>query len=150
MQYIKTVKLPQPVNEVFKFCTNAHNICLMLPDYISVRILQGKADMKRGDILKLKIKISGITFLWESMITSFEENVYFSDKMICGPFKKWEHKHMFQSTPDGKTIMTDIIDYEIPLGPIGLLADKIFVRYMIDNIFVIRHNFDISADDNHS
>ncbi|MDT0648420.1 SRPBCC family protein [Zunongwangia sp. F260] len=67
-----------------------------------------------------------------SKITEFNRPTYFADEMVKGAFRKFKHEHHF-SDLNGGTVMTDIFDYQSPLGILGLLADKIFLKkYMID------------------
>lgn len=48
--------------------------------------------------------------------------------MSKGIFKKLRHEHHFKSL-DGNTIMTDIFEFESPLGIVG----KIFNKLMLTN-----------------
>ena len=50
--------------------------------------------------------------------------------MIEGAFKRFRHEHHFETTKEG-TIMKDIFMFESPLGPLGQLANVLFLtRYM--------------------
>ena len=52
--------------------------------------------------------------------------------MVKGAFSRFRHEHHFTEL-DGKTIMTDIFDYTSPLGILGKVADKLFLKsYMTD------------------
>jgi ligand-binding SRPBCC domain-containing protein len=62
-----------------------------------------------------------------SKVTEFDRPRYFSDEMVKGAFKKFKHEHHF-SEVNGITLMTDYFDYESPLGILGQLADKLFLR----------------------
>ena len=65
----------------------------------------------------------------------------FTDEQVSGPFAEWVHTHTFEETMDqGRTKVwaRDEIDYRPPLGPLGLVADKLFVRKQIDAMFAHR------------
>ncbi len=52
--------------------------------------------------------------------------------MVSGAFKSFKHEHHF-SQWGAETLMTDIFDYISPLGILGRLADKLFLKkYMAD------------------
>ncbi len=140
LHYNKSVELSVPVKNAFEFYTNTSSICETVPDSIDVKILQGGKHMKSGDVIRLKVRIFGIVFLWESKIYDMIPNVSFTDRMLKGPFKSWEHKHYFEKSAHGTT-MTDRVNYEIPFGPIGLLANRLFVKNMIDKIFITRYHY---------
>lgn len=69
----------------------------------------------------------GIYQILTSKITAFDRPNYFVDEMTKGAFKSFKHKHHFE-TIDGKTIMTDVFDYQSPLGILGRLADTLFLK----------------------
>jgi ligand-binding SRPBCC domain-containing protein len=71
-------------------------------------------------------------------ITRFDPPYFFEDKMIKGAFKSMRHEHRFE-TRNGKTLMTDKFYYEVPLGVLGKIFDKIILsRYMVS--FLVTRN----------
>ena len=80
----------------------------------------------------------GETVTWEAVhfgirqrlttqITKYKYPHLFVDEMVKGVFHSFTHVHKFQSAPGG-TLMLDEFDYTSPLGPLGRLADKLFLR----------------------
>jgi ligand-binding SRPBCC domain-containing protein len=65
-----------------------------------------------------------------SRITHFEPPHRFSDQMVRGAFRRFDHDHFF--TPqDSGTLMRNVFDFDAPLGPLGHLANWLFLtRYM--------------------
>jgi ligand-binding SRPBCC domain-containing protein len=52
--------------------------------------------------------------------------------MVSGAFKSFCHEHHFTSRPN-ETLMQDKFIFESPLGPLGLLANLLFLRkYMLN------------------
>ena len=63
-------------------------------------------------------------------ITAFDRPTYFADTMLRGAFRRMDHQHHFEPTVDG-TLMRDVFAFESPLGPLGQMADWLFLkRYM--------------------
>ncbi len=54
-----------------------------------------------------------------------------------GPYRRWHHRHEFLDVPGG-TEAPDIVDYEMPLGPLGTSAHRLFVRRSVEQIFDYR------------
>jgi ligand-binding SRPBCC domain-containing protein len=52
---------------------------------------------------------------------------HFRDSMVRGAFRRFVHDHYFELTPNGTTAMKDVFVYEAPLGPLGRLADRLFL-----------------------
>lgn len=71
--------------------------------------------------------------VWQELtvvVTEFDRPWLFTDEMVRGAFKRMRHVHRFEATPEG-TRMTDELDFEAPLGPLGRLAEVLFLtRYM--------------------
>jgi ligand-binding SRPBCC domain-containing protein len=65
------------------------------------------------------------------------EPFYFADEQRFGPFALWHHKHHFKEV-NGGVEMTDEVDYAIPLGAIGRVANWLFVGRQVDAIFNYR------------
>lgn len=67
-----------------------------------------------------------------SKITEFERPNLFVDEMVKGAFKSFRHEHHFTDI-NGGTLMIDYFDYKSPLGVLGKIADKLFLKkYMVD------------------
>jgi ligand-binding SRPBCC domain-containing protein len=78
-----------------------------------------------------------------SRISAFARPAKFVDEMESGPFHRWRHEHRFEDS-DGSTLMSDVIAYELPLGPLGRLADALFVRRHLTHL-VQQHNRAVKA-----
>ena len=85
----------------------------------------------RGDEVTWEATHFGVRQRLTSRITEFDPPNRFVDQMVRGAFARFRHEHQFLSIPDG-TDMVDIFDYTSPLGPLGRLADGLFLRrYMM-------------------
>ena len=76
--------------------------------------------------------------LFTSKITGFQSPVYFKDEMQEGDFKRFEHEHLFKAI-NGKTVMTDKIFLEAPLGLIGKFVMFIFLKNYIKKFLLERN-----------
>jgi ligand-binding SRPBCC domain-containing protein len=63
----------------------------------------------------------------------------FIDEQEPGPFAAWRHEHRFDAVDDRTTRLTDRVTYRVPLGPLGRLADRLFVRRQLVAMFEHRH-----------
>lgn len=80
----------------------------------------------------------GVWFTLTSRITVCEPHTLFADEMLKGPFKEMQHTHLF-SFSNGITTLRDTFFYRAPLGPIGLLADVLFLKKHMRNILLARN-----------
>jgi len=81
----------------------------------------------RGDEVTWEATHFGVRQRLTSRITEFDPPNRFVDEMVRGAFTRFRHEHQFLSIPDG-TEMVDTFDYTSPLGPLGRLADGLFLR----------------------
>lgn len=94
--------------------------------------------MYPGMLIGYKITpLMGIRMDWLTEITNIEHHKYFIDEQRSGPFAFWHHQHHFKII-DGGIEMTDILNYAIPLGPIGRIANTLIVKDRILEIFSFR------------
>jgi ligand-binding SRPBCC domain-containing protein len=80
-----------------------------------------------GDEVTWEATHFGIRQRLTSRITEFDRPIRFVDEMVRGAFVRFRHEHQFLAT-EGVTEMVDIFDYTSPLGPLGRLADWLFLR----------------------
>lgn len=94
--------------------------------------------MYPGQIIMYTVKpLAGIPLFWMTEITQVESGRYFVDEQRVGPYSLWHHQHHFKAIPGGVE-MTDLVHYRIPLGPLGDLANLLFVRRELEEIFDFR------------
>ncbi len=79
--------------------------------------------------------------LWIARVTEFEWNHYFADVQEKGPFRRWHHRHEFQAETRGGvsgTLVRDVIEYEVGFGPLGGLANALFIERQMRGTFAQR------------
>ncbi|PZR28788.1 MAG: hypothetical protein DI535_04995 [Citrobacter freundii] len=122
---------------VWSFMSDPHNLARITPPYLNFQIL-GDHDggkMHAGQIIEYYVSpLLNIKLHWVTEITHVEEHQFFVDEQRLGPYSFWHHKHFLQETPGG-VMMTDLVHYKLPLGPLGRLANTVFVKKQLDGIF---------------
>lgn len=83
--------------------------------------------MELGEEVTWRAKHFGIYQRLTSKMTELEKHDHFVDEMIKGIFKQFRHEHQFKQIGD-ETIMIDVFDYTSPLGPLGRMADNLFLK----------------------
>jgi len=83
-----------------------------------------------GDVVTWEATHLGMRQRLTSKITQFEPPRSFEDEQTIGPFAAFWHRHEF-ADKGGTTVMTDLVRYRAPFGPIGSLVEFIFLdRYL--------------------
>ena len=87
--------------------------------------------LKLGESVTWEARHFGIRWRMTSRISAYERPGYFVDEQVSGPFKRWHHAHHFESDGNGGTLMRDVVDFAAPLGPLGVIAERVALgRYM--------------------
>jgi ligand-binding SRPBCC domain-containing protein len=83
--------------------------------------------LKAGDEVTWEATHFGVRQRLTSRITEFDPPSRFVDEMVRVAFRRFRHEHQFLPA-EGGAEMVDIFDYTSPLGPLGRLADSLFLR----------------------
>jgi ligand-binding SRPBCC domain-containing protein len=131
--------LPGSRDEVFSFYADAFNLEAITPPWLGFRVVTpGPIEMEAGTLIEYRLKLHGLPVRWLTRIEIWEPGRRFVDAQVSGPYRVWRHTHFFEDHPDG-TCVRDSVSYEIPLGPLGELAHRLFVRRDLAQIFDYRH-----------
>ena len=125
----------QSKEDIFEFFASAENLERLTPPWLNFKILSAlPIDMAAGTVIEYQIKLHGIPIRWESEITLWDPPHRFCDVQRKGPYRKWVHEHIFE-TSDVGTLVRDRVNYEV-IG--GNLINKLFVKKDLDKIFNYR------------
>ncbi len=138
---IKTVqKIPISLERAWDFFSNPANLQAITPDNMGFKVISKHHGdiMYAGQIIEYTVKpVLGIPLYWMTEITQVKDKEYFIDEQRFGPYALWHHQHHFKAIPGGVE-MTDIVHYKNPLGFLGNIANGIFVRNKLKQIFTYR------------
>ena len=131
--------LPVDRKVLWEFISVPQNLNKITPPDMAFKII-GEPPEKTyaGLLLEYRVKVPLLGWsTWLTEIKYVEEGLSFMDEQRVGPYKLWLHTHKLEDV-DGGTRMTDDIRYLIPFGPIGLLANFLFVGRTLRRIFDYR------------
>lgn len=130
--------VPVPLEEVFRFFSDAANLQEITPPYLDFQILTPRPiELRRGAVLDYRLKWHGVPMRWRTKILEWNPPHRFVDLQLKGPYKLWRHIHTFRAERGG-TRVGDVVDYELPLGLAGAIAHALIVRKDVERIFDYR------------
>lgn len=130
-------ELDAPLAEVFPFFSSPENLAALTPPALAFAIDGTPGAIARDSVIDYTIRVAGVPMTWRTRIESWQPGESFVDSQERGPYRSWWHEHRFVER-DGKTIMEDTVHYAPPLGPLGALANHLFVERMLRRIFRYR------------
>ncbi len=140
VKFLRTEQfLPISLEQAWDFFSSPKNLKTITPPYMGFIIKSG-ADRKMfpGQIITYTVTpLLGIPMNWVTEITHVREPYYFVDEQRFGPYSFWHHKHFFEEV-EGGVNMIDEVHYKVPLGFLGDIADVLFVRSKLKEIFDFR------------
>lgn len=83
--------------------------------------------IEEGEEVEWEASDLGFTWRLRSRITAMDRPREFTDEQVSGPFVRYRHTHTFVAR-DGGTLMIDDWRHTAPLGPLGALADALFLE----------------------
>ena len=132
--------LPISIREAWDFFSDPANLSKITPADMGFVIhtkLDG-APMKEGMRIEYTVRpMLGIPLNWVTRIGAVNEPVMFVDTQEKGPYALWEHTHTFKEEKGG-IMMTDSVNYGLPLGILGDIAHAMFVKKRLNDIFDFR------------
>lgn len=127
-------------DEVWDFIATPRNLQKITPDYMGFEILSKNLPEKmyEGMMISYNVRpVFGIKTKWVTEITHIHEKEYFVDEQRVGPYTIWHHQHRIKPLENG-ILMEDIVSYKPPFGFLGNIANSLFIRNKIEEIFDYR------------
>jgi ligand-binding SRPBCC domain-containing protein len=134
--------VPATIDEVWDFISSPKNLKEIIPDYMGFDIMSKDLPEKMypGMIIRYKVRpLLGIPMTWVTEITHVVEKKYFVDEQRVGPYAMWHHQHFIEPHENG-VMMRDIVSYKPPLGILGSMANRLFIRRQLEGIFAYRES----------
>ena len=136
--------LPMSLEEAWKFFSSPANLAKITPEHMGFKILhiskgpEGEK-MYQGQLIRYKVNVLPfISVHWVTEITHVDESNFFVDEQRFGPYALWHHQHHFKAVEAGVE-MRDEVNYAIPFGLLGRLANWLFVGKQVHAIFAHRY-----------
>jgi ligand-binding SRPBCC domain-containing protein len=125
--YLET-EIMAPIERVFDLARSIdlHRISM---ENSSERAIDGVTSglIELGETVTWEAVHFGIRQRLTSKITVCDRPRHLQDVMVSGAFAGFTHDHFLSETEDG-TLMKDDFDYRSPLGPLGIVADVVFLE----------------------
>ena len=142
--------IPAPIERVWKFHESARTaLPLLAPPGSDPRLERVDEPHKVGSKVIINAKGPlGKRMRWVALYERLEpvhtspdgtRHASFTDIQESGPFKSWRHSHEMTAIDANTTRLLDTIDYEVPLGFLGNIANTLFVKGQLDAMFKHRH-----------
>jgi ligand-binding SRPBCC domain-containing protein len=139
-RFERSIDIACSVQRVFDFHLDTRNAAAIAPPGQRIVRVEGRFPVREGDEVLLVVRQRPLPFAqrWRVRIVRVEEPVLVVDELLQGPFARFRHEHRLDDLGGGRTRLTDRIEYELPFGALGRLADRLVVSRLMGRTFAAR------------
>lgn len=138
-RFVKESVIEASAERVFAFHEDPDALERLQPPWQTVVVDQPPKSLEVGTRVILRVKVGPF---WQRIVAehvAYEPGRSFTDVMREGPFAYWLHRHVVTPRGPERSILTDDITYELPLGAIGRVFGGWFARRTLERMFAHRH-----------
>lgn len=136
-RYSRSVVINAPIDDVFHFHDNTDNLLKITPPSIKVAI-ESRGTPGLGYEVRLRVRQFGVmTMNWHVRITEYVAPTRMVDEQVRGPFTLWRQIRDLRTVPGG-TELCDTVEYSVPFGILGRLANRLVIHREITRMFAHR------------
>ncbi|TLX66759.1 MAG: SRPBCC family protein [Thaumarchaeota archaeon] len=123
----KTIDIKAKVSNVFTYFARPEHISDQFEERVGMTVvpMDIKAGMGVGTTFRVIGDFDGKRLEWDCETTEYIPEQKIAAKMIKGPFKKWNIAVEFKALEENLTKLTMTVNYEMPLGLLGGILNKI-------------------------
>ena len=126
IQYAKVIAGPK--FKVFDYLTHPQNLESQLKGVIAVSWQNTGVDVQVGSEFLFMMSRFGIEQPIRFVVDKLVVGNSLTYRQVNGVFSRFTHTIRCEEHGQGETLVTDLIDYEVPFGLVGRLANDFFVH----------------------
>jgi len=126
----KSMDIAAPLSEVFTYFARPEHMADQFPENMGLNVipLEVKNGFGVGTIFRISGDFDGKKLEWDCETIDYIPHKKIVAKMIEGPFKHWQITVDFDQLEEKKTKTTLTVVYDMPMGPLGGLLDKVKLK----------------------
>jgi len=138
--------MPASAEVVYEWHKMPDALLRLTPPWEKAQVMEQSGGIEElGSRVKLRVSFGPVSQIWTAEHTAFESGRMFRDTMVSGPFRRWEHTHLF--IPDSATSswLEDRVEFEMPLGWLGKMVGGSYTHRRLRRMFAWRHRVTVEA-----
>lgn len=144
-RFTRSTAIAAPAHFAFAWHERPGAFERLTPPWERVRVVERTGGIRDGDRLVMQLGTWPATVKWVAEHRNYRPGESFCDVQVRGPFARWQHTHHLQPDGTDRCILTDDIEYELPLGPLGAAFGGTIARSRLERMFRYRHT--VTAQD---
>lgn len=120
------ISAPRP--EVFDLLTDPKRLPALLSQHLEVTVETPNVPLKRGSEFQFTMTRFGLSQKIRLKVEDYLKDSRLVYRQAEGLFESWTHIVRCEDYGDRQTLVTDLVDYQVPLGLLGFIADDLYVK----------------------
>jgi uncharacterized protein (TIGR01777 family) len=133
-----TQELDVPIDVLQAFFTDPRNLGALTPAAAGLRTPGPIPPLGEGAALVHQMRVGPVGLTWRGRFERWDPPRSFIDVQEAGPYRCWRHEHRLEALGPDRTQVVDEVWYAAPLGPLGAIAEHLFVNSQLRAIFHFR------------
>src|SRR5580693_6622771 len=122
-------RMPTCAETVYRFHAEPDALQRLTPPWGKAQVIASTGGIETpGSRVTLRVSVGPFSQNWIAEHVVCEPGKMFRDAMRSGPFRKWEHTHLFISENENSSWLEDRVDFEFPLGGLGKFLAAAYTR----------------------
>lgn len=123
-----------PRSDVYAYLTAPSHQPFLLQPAIDVEVLTPDGPHKRGEEVHFSMTRFGLSQSIRFKIEDVLPDRRLTYRQSEGVFAHWTHTMKFEDHSEKSTLVTDLVDYKLPFGLFGFLADDLLIKGDMERI----------------
>ena len=137
--FVLRTRLNHAVGDVFAWHMRPGALDRLIPPWENVTIESREGTPATGGRVTFRVRRGAAEIPFEVLHTDFEQDRFFRDEQIRGPFTRWVHTHRFEPEIGGGCVVEDHVDWKLPVGTAGRLLGGSSAEEELQRLFTFRH-----------
>ena len=136
--FSRSVDLDHPRERVWGWHLRPGALTRLIPPFESSEVVTS-GGVVNDALVTVRAQVAPwIDSIWTMQHHDVVPPEHFRDRMLRGPFERWDHLHAFVALDPARTRASDEITWTLPLGPLGAIGDGMVAR-RLERMFAYRH-----------
>ena len=132
--------MPASADAVYAWHARPDALTKLTPPWESARVVERTGGIEQpGSRVKIQLRIGPLKQTWTAEHTEYQPGRMFRDVMVSGPFRSWQHTHLFIPETASSSWLEDRVKYEFPLSWFGRIVGGAYTRRRLTRMFAWRH-----------
>lgn len=132
--------IPIHKHDLYEFLSDYRKRTRIMPPDIVLELTSLPLDLKKGAEHEFKLTRFGLSYSLSLIVESCEQDQSIIERAQFSYFEEWVNSIRFEDHGEKATLLTNAIDYKIPFGVLGALADDLFIKKDMQRILEFSHN----------